>query len=103
MKFACSLLSVCVLAVDPAPGNCYAYTAAKLEWENISDGIKFHQVAGNIDSSALWGLEKKYSYSGGGMILFEYNVKTGKWTRDPTQPAGAYLLAVDSKGMPTIF
>ena len=62
-RLANSLLSVSVLAADPAPGkyitgNCYAYTAANPEWENkdISGGMKFLRVAGNTDSSAIWGL-----------------------------------------------
>jgi len=55
-SIACSILSVNVLAADPAPGNCYSYTAANPEWEDISGGMKFYGVAGNTDSSAVWGL-----------------------------------------------
>jgi len=57
-------LSVNVLAADPVPGNCYSYTAANPEWEDISDGMSFRRVAGNTDSSAVWAIsDKRFSSS----------------------------------------
>ena len=59
-------------------------------------------MAGNTDSSAIWGLSnKEFSSSDSGWKLVEYDAENVKWTIDPTQPVGAKHLTVNSKGMPT--
>ena len=85
-------------------GNCYAYTAANPEWEEISeDGMNFRIVAGNTDSSAVWVRTNKiFSSSYDGYKILEYDADKGKWNFDPTQPVGTSNLTVNSKGMPTI-
>lgn len=86
------------VALTSKMDNCYSYTAAKPEWEDISHGQKLLHVASQ--SSAVWATLKTKHRSGFGYKIAMYNSDARMWLADVTQPVGAnfYGLTVDSGG-----
>jgi hypothetical protein len=58
------------------------------------------EVAGNVQSNAIWGMLYKGKLTGN--MIVKYDAKNDAWIEDKSQPAGAQSITVDSKGMPVI-
>ena len=88
-----------LLSLAAAQCPLYSYTE-KPAWKDISQGKQFFGVAANTESDALWARLKTRFSSGEGLVIAEYRNEV--WIEDPSQPKGAWSIAVDSKGMPAL-
>jgi len=82
-----------------ARDSCLSDIVGKPIWKDISHGrAGFIELASTSKTNALWAILNKKFPSGQGQIIAKYD--SDNWLEDPTQPKGASLVAVDSKGMP---